>query len=726
MPSRLWTPQVLGCVVVFLLASVLYLGGMCPTIYWYDSPEFVTTAHTLGISHPSGSPTYALFAKLATLLPIGSVALRVNAFSAFVGACAIALLFAVLYELLDSASVGIRVTAAAGGALFLLVSESFWRFAEVAEVYTLQNAFLLLLLTLLLKVRTSAPSEQQCCYWLCAFLYGLSAGVHVTMLLFVPAFLGFIGLTAPRLWRGKALAFCVFFFLLGVATYLYLPLRALTEPAFNWGDPRTWSQFLIHVSDRKDAAAHTVLVWQQLPFQLYMYLVHLCDQFAALGIALGLIGYVSVWRRDKPLWFLLSAAWCVHTAFFIRTWWEAGWGFIPSFVIFALCIGYGLHTCLTWVATLYQRHPIRIPRVALSAFLYGGMVVTLAQSLVRHYPAVNQAGNYSTELYGKVLLAQLPPDSILFCEYSWFPLLYLQQVERQRPDLSFILQGEVFSPQHFALVSTKRLPNIQQVTSDTPITVSTADYFWRLAVLNAKERALFWDPSPEYQRDFSTHLLPQGLLFTLHPDREQSLTAADLRRHWQLLARSTNRVLQGHLEDSATLYLVHKLNITAAYFRRLGAVTEATRMYQAALSMRADDKSTHNNYGALLMSQGEYAKALHHFQLAYDQDPVNPLIHKNLGTLMSYVGDSARAVYFLERAMALGYREGDGYVRLGEAYTQLGQFPSALRALQTAQQYYQQQAHAHVGDETLLAKLSWLQEHISGLEARLQADGHSR
>src|SRR5258706_10649486 len=71
-----------GSAILFLLASVLYIDGLCPTIYWFDSPEFVTTAHTLGISHPAGSPTYSLVAKLATYIPLGSVALRVNAFCA--------------------------------------------------------------------------------------------------------------------------------------------------------------------------------------------------------------------------------------------------------------------------------------------------------------------------------------------------------------------------------------------------------------------------------------------------------------------------------------------------------------------------------------------------------------------------------------------------------------------------------------------------------------------
>ena len=88
-----------------------------------------------------------------------------------------------------------------GGALFLLVSESFWRFAEVAEVYSLQNYLLLLLLSLLLKARSSMPCVQRSFYWLFAFLYGLSAGVHASH--------GFFCAGLPWLYRSHNCHVCL-------------------------------------------------------------------------------------------------------------------------------------------------------------------------------------------------------------------------------------------------------------------------------------------------------------------------------------------------------------------------------------------------------------------------------------------------------------------------------------------------------------------------------------
>jgi Tfp pilus assembly protein PilF len=149
-------------------------------------------------------------------------------------------------------------------------------------------------------------------------------------------------------------------------------------------------------------------------------------------------------------------------------------------------------------------------------------------------------------------------------------------------------------------------------------------------------------------------------------------------------------------------------------------------MYQAALSMRANDTGTHNNYGALLMSQGELSKAMDHFLVAYNQNPLSALINKNIGMLMSRVGDSTQAAYFLERAVDFGHNEGDIYVRLSQAYTQLGHLSSALRTLQTALQYYQKQAPENVLHENLPEKISWVQERIDHLEAQLQASSQTR
>src|SRR5262249_24075097 len=160
---------------------------------------------------------------LTTFLPVGSIALRVNLFSALCAVLLVSLVFSLLYELLTDTPPWMRLCAACGGALFLCFSESFWRFAEVAEVYALQDWLLVIFILVVLKARTAQTSGQSTpaqWYWLFAFLYGMSGGVHATMALFAPAFLVFIWLTSAYMFRGKELALGMFFLVLGFSVYL--------------------------------------------------------------------------------------------------------------------------------------------------------------------------------------------------------------------------------------------------------------------------------------------------------------------------------------------------------------------------------------------------------------------------------------------------------------------------------------------------------------------------
>src|SRR5262249_38098102 len=156
---------------------------------------------------------------------------------------------------------------------------------------------------------------------------------------------------------------------------------------------------------------------------------------------------------------------------------------------------------------------MHIPRIVVYACLVGGIVITLGETFSRHVNLANQSKNYSTELYGKQLLEQLPSDAIFFSQYAWFPLLYLQQVEQTRPDVTLLLHSEIFFTSEFAFLSQKRFPYITLVTSAEPVRMSTFEYFQQLCKLNQQDHPLFWDADSQFQALFDAYLLPQGLLF---------------------------------------------------------------------------------------------------------------------------------------------------------------------------------------------------------------------
>src|SRR5437016_11618446 len=89
---------------VFLVALLLYTLTLAPTVTLVDSGELIVAAQGLGVAHPPGFPLWVMLAHLASLVPLGSVALRINFSSALFAALASAMLTLVVAELMITGS----------------------------------------------------------------------------------------------------------------------------------------------------------------------------------------------------------------------------------------------------------------------------------------------------------------------------------------------------------------------------------------------------------------------------------------------------------------------------------------------------------------------------------------------------------------------------------------------------------------------------------------------
>src|SRR6266852_821407 len=157
-PSR---AELLCASMVFLAALLLYSWTLAPTDTLVDSGELIVVAHSLGVAHPPGFPLWVLLAHLASLVPLGNVAIRVNFSSALFAALASAMLTLVVAELMITASyltiskrrkrgahqgkrtedLGIDrllvFAPAIGAGLLMAFSRTLWFYATVTEVYAL-------------------------------------------------------------------------------------------------------------------------------------------------------------------------------------------------------------------------------------------------------------------------------------------------------------------------------------------------------------------------------------------------------------------------------------------------------------------------------------------------------------------------------------------------------------------------------------------------------------
>src|SRR6266699_6067570 len=89
---------------VFIVASLLYTLTLAPTVTLVDSGELILAAWGTGVAHPPGFPLWVMLAHLASLVPFGNIAVRINFSSALFAALACAMLTLAVAELTITAS----------------------------------------------------------------------------------------------------------------------------------------------------------------------------------------------------------------------------------------------------------------------------------------------------------------------------------------------------------------------------------------------------------------------------------------------------------------------------------------------------------------------------------------------------------------------------------------------------------------------------------------------
>jgi hypothetical protein len=400
-----------------------------------DSGELAVVCRNLGIAHPTGYPLYTLIGRLAALgLPGATPIARLNLLSALCTgiACLFGfLLFRSIIGRMRPRACEVSGDLLAMGAAWLWgVHPALWSQAVSNEVHALQAA----LLACLLWLATADPGRESF-RWriLTAYLLGLAFANHMSTIYIVPALAaGAIAEPLDRAWLRdrRRLLLLAAAFLVPLGLYAYLPLRSLREPLLDWGDPTSGSRFLRHVG----GAQYRVWMFTSSASFRANLLGFLREWGTPIGwipIAAALAGGVALARRNRPT--------CIRLV-------------LGCLIGMVWASGYDIHDLEPYYAT--ARLSLAGLAVAGAAILLPGSTASLARRSLLLVPlataVVLGALRWETEsrrddrfvrLYAQTLLEQLPPNAILISRH-WdlvvSPILYLQQVEGRRTDVTVV------------------------------------------------------------------------------------------------------------------------------------------------------------------------------------------------------------------------------------------------------------------------------------------------
>jgi hypothetical protein len=243
--AEAYRPPYIAALLAGLAVFALYAITLAPTTQFWDTSEYIATAHILGIPHPPGNPLFVVLARAweALLAPLGlSVAVRVNLFSALQGALAHGFWFLLAHRVLAyfSPSRGFRLAGAAAAVLLSASAFTVWNQSNVNEkVYTVSLFTIALLSWLAFRWRDHlGEGKDDNLLLLMVFVLALSVGNHLMAFLAAPALVTFILLVHPRtLFNWRLYAASVVAVILGLSIHLFLPIRAGQSPLINEADP---------------------------------------------------------------------------------------------------------------------------------------------------------------------------------------------------------------------------------------------------------------------------------------------------------------------------------------------------------------------------------------------------------------------------------------------------------------------------------------------------------
>lgn len=312
----------LSALFLFIIFLGIYYAGSFSKIPFADCVGFVLSAETGAWETTATATSHFLY--INTVIFIKNL-LDINAIEAsrflvvFSGAATVSVVY------LTVKSISKTEWASLTAAFVFGFSFSFWRNAEIVEVYTYNSLWISLFFFSIIRSFT----EKKRIYILLSSLFlGISLWVHIQNILLIPALLVF--LFYFRNEKKYAAASLLIFAVLFSSLFILNISQGLPFKSPYSSDQGTWVE---------DSLKKSAIQYVKDFFQSFAYLIYNFNIFTYFGVA----GIILLYRTNRKMFFVFATgAVCVYgfATFYAVS--DNYVFFLPFNIIFALSIGYGL------------------------------------------------------------------------------------------------------------------------------------------------------------------------------------------------------------------------------------------------------------------------------------------------------------------------------------------------------------------------------------------------
>ena len=607
----------------FGIVLFVYGATLCPTVYVEGSGELIGASYLLGTPHPTGYPLFALAARLvAVALPWGSPALKINAASAlFASLACVALVWLLCRR-------GLGVWAAIAGGLCLAFSRTFWSQAIIAEVYGLSMLMLILCMGWALQAVERRSGRA---LLFTAWLVGLGLTAHLNQTLLGPALLALFIWRWPQLFaQWKLLVVAIFSALAAYSLVAYLPLRNGLGAGFHWGSLDSFAKVWDHLTGATYRTSFFSLPVEGMLLNAQRWFEQSIAEWNPVLPLVIVWGACCAWQRDRSLFLLAVGGVGTNLAIALNYHRDPngiGVFFLYSFVCMSILLAFALDD----LARRWSAHWVG---AALCVVVVGSVVSSQAA-------AANFSDNYIAYRYGRDILDDLPPGSVLITEGddAAFIVDYLLRVERMRPDIT--LYNRVGRGTDMLSASERDLAPAQQIALQKQ----------REATLARGERPLFYlvrrrSPIEGYE------FVPAGLVYRLLAsddprkaaaldaviEMDNALSAVESLDPWARKLQSNYWFMQGERA------------------RERGERAAALEAYRETARVARDSRTVQYNIGLVMLRYGEVDSAVKYAEAALAIDPFQPYPYRLLARIYQGQGRQRDVNDLLKRADLLGVK----------------------------------------------------------------------
>ena len=577
-----------------------------------DSGELITAAYCFGIPHPPGYPLWTILAGgFLRILQVGSVAWRVNIFSGLCASVGLGFFSVTLREL------GVRSWSALAASLTVAFGAVLWSQSVIAEVYTLYA--LCFAVALWSVVRWEATRNTRYLI-LASAVIGLGMCNHHLMALSAVALAFWVLSLFPTILLKPALLLaCIGAFLVALAPYGYLYLRAQADPPMNWGEPKSVAALLEHVTRKQYRSADPTRASPPKSLSTYvnetktvgLYVLREATPYVAPVAVAGLAFLIARRRKVLLLWALLTAG---HVGLYLilmplgndrAALWCCKVFFIGQYLSMGILIAFGLDAGLSWVM---QR--LRGRATGLRFLIAPSALLVALIPLLRHWPENNYRRYWYAEDHARNLLASALPNAIIFPtgDHNTFPVIYMTAVEGVRADVTIADKYGYIDPALY-----QDMPGFEGRRPQTPEERDAIEEW----IIRHARRPVYYTVRKESLVD-NADAVPVGVLYHLLPQTKQ----LDTETPW---TRIRYRNLDPQCEAPRD-YGADNILADFEFFRGLrqlhqGHESAALERFTQAGAYGWGIKEISNNIGSALAENGLADKSITYFEQASQWDP---------------------------------------------------------------------------------------------------------